>query len=265
MSKQRVSSPAPGTRPSAQGKRPQASNTKQQYSQNARPNAATNARGGTTQAGAQRRTGATARTQVNRKTGFRLRPLDMALILGGIIVVAIIVMSALSAPTQAIDPNAQLGSNNVKPAVGQAAPDFSLPDSEGTVHTLSEQKGKVVLLEFMATWCPHCQNEAPMYERIRQKYAGQPVEIWGVNATPQNHTRTGQATIDDLKWFRTTYSTEVPLLFDKTLASANAYAITGYPQIYVIDKQGNVAVQPSDTSLYTEEQITGFIDEQLKK
>jgi peroxiredoxin len=262
MSKQRTSRPSTGTQPAAQGKRPVGSNTKQQYSQNsqtARIGSATGTRTGSSPANAQRRAGTGTRTQVNRKTGFRLRPLDIALILGGIIVVAIIVMSALSAPTQTIDPNAAI-TNTTKVAVGQPAPDFTLTDSDGTSHTLSAQKGKVVVLEFMATWCPHCQNEAPMYERLREAYKDKGVEIWGINATPRNHTQTGPVTVDDLKWFRDTYQTQVPLLFDKTLASANAYGITGYPQVYIVDKQGNVAVQPPAESLFTEEQLRQYID-----
>jgi peroxiredoxin len=263
MSKQNVTRPPAGREPSAQGKRPAGSNTRPQSNQTARVNTQGGSRTGSSQANAQRRPGAGGRTQVAKKTGFRLRPLDIALILGGVIVVAIIVMSALSAPTQAIDPNASI-TNQTKVAVGQPAPDFTLSDTEGKSYALSAQKGRVVLLEFMATWCPHCQNEAPMYERLREKYASQPVDIWGINATPQNHTRTGAATLDDLKWFRTTYSTQVPLLFDKTLASANAYGITGYPQVYIVDKQGNVAVQPPADTLFTEEQLVGYIDGLLK-
>lgn len=263
MSKQIGSKPRAGTQPNAQGKRPAGSNTRPQSSQSARTGAASVQRPGSSQASAQRRPATGSRAPVARKSGFRLRPLDIALILGGIIVVAIIVMSALSAPTQTIDPNATI-SNSSKIAVGQPAPDFTLSDTEGTQHTLSAQKGKVVMLEFMATWCPHCQDEAPMYERLREKYAGQGVEIWGINATPRNHTQTGAATMDDLKWFRETYNTQVPLLFDKTLASANAYGITGYPQVYLIDKQGNVAVQPPSDSLFTEAQLTEYIDNLIK-
>ena len=170
MSKQRVSSPSGGNSPTAGGKRPAGSNNRPQNNQTGRANVSTGARGAGSQTGGQRRTASVARTQVKRKTGFRLRPLDIGLILGGIIVVAIIVWSALGAPSQAIDPSAALGSNTTRPAVGQPAPDFTLTDTEGTSYTLSEQKGKVVVLEFMATWCPHCQNEAPMYERLRQKW-----------------------------------------------------------------------------------------------
>jgi peroxiredoxin len=246
-----------------QGKRPSGGNTKPQNTQIARSNVAAGSRTGSSQASAQRRPGTGSRAPV-KKSGFRLRPLDMALILGGVIVVAIIVMSAPNAPAQAIDPNATI-SNSAKVPVGQPAPDFTLQDTEGSSYTLSAQKGKVVVLEFMATWCPHCQNEAPMYDRLREKYRDQGVEIWGINATPRNHTQTGAATIDDLKWFRTTYNTQVPLLFDKSLSSANAYGITGYPQVYIVDKQGNIAVQPPAETLFTEAQLTEQIDNLLKQ
>jgi peroxiredoxin len=263
MSKQRTGRPTGGSQPTVQGKRPSGNNTKPQYTQTARSNVSAGSRTGSQQAGAQRRPGTATRAPV-KKSGFRVRPLDMALILGGIIVVAIIVMSALSAPAETIDPNATI-SNSTKVPVGQPAPDFTLKGVDGNTYSLSAQKGKVVVLEFMATWCPHCQNEAPMYDRLRAKYAGQGVEVWGINATPQNSTRTGAATVKDLEWFRDTYKTSVPLLWDKTLASANAYGITGYPQVYIVDKQGNIAVQPPAETLFTEVQLTEQIDNLIKQ
>ncbi|HET9496180.1 MAG TPA: peroxiredoxin family protein [Chloroflexia bacterium] len=263
MSRQKAGRPTGGSQPTAQGKRPAQPSAKQQYAQGTRGNIPPPPRTTSSQAGAQRRPVTGTRKPV-KKSGFRLRPLDIALILGGIIVVGIIVMSALSAPAQAIDPNATI-TNSTKVPVGQPAPDFTLQDPEGNSYTLSAQKGKVVLLEFMATWCPHCQNEAPMYDRLLQKYKDRGVEIWGINATPRNRTQTGAATVDDLKWFRETYNTQVPLLFDKTLGSANAYGITGYPQVYLIDKQGNVAVQPPAESLFTEAELTQHIETLLQQ
>jgi peroxiredoxin len=263
MSKQKSGRPTTGTQSTAQGKRPAGSNTRPQNGQPARSNVAASTRSGSAQANVQRRQGTGNRAQVKRKTGFRLRPLDIALIIGGIIVVGIIVMSALSAPAQTIDPNATITNTNKVP-VGQPAPDFTLTDSEGASYTLSAQKGKVVMLEFMATWCPHCQNEAPMYDRLLEAYKDKGVEIWGINATPRNHTQTGPVSVDDLKWFRETYQTNVPLLFDKTLASANAYGITGYPQVYIVDKQGNIAVQPSSDALFTEEQLRQYLDDLIQ-
>ena len=46
-------------------------------------------------------------------------------------------------------------------SIGDPAPDFTLPGIDGKTYKLNEQKGKVVVLEFIATWCPHCQNDAP--------------------------------------------------------------------------------------------------------
>ncbi len=63
----------------------------------------------------------------------------------------------------------------------EIAPDFSLPDLKGQVHSLSDFKGKVVVLNFWASWCPECLAEMPELERFQREYKDKGVVLIGIN------------------------------------------------------------------------------------
>jgi len=69
-------------------------------------------------------------------------------------------------------------------SVGEQAvvrrPDFSLPDLEGKIHANSEWDGKVVIVNFWATWCPPCLKEIPMFVKLQQKYGERGLQLVGI-------------------------------------------------------------------------------------
>ncbi|RJQ17391.1 MAG: TlpA family protein disulfide reductase, partial [Nitrospiraceae bacterium] len=65
-------------------------------------------------------------------------------------------------------------------AVGKPAPVFELKDADGNLWRLSDLRGKVVYLNFWATWCTTCRSEAPSREALYQKMQGKPVQMLGV-------------------------------------------------------------------------------------
>ena len=69
----------------------------------------------------------------------------------------------------------------LKPYTGPALPDFTLNDMQGKAHRLSDYRGKVVLLNFWATWCPPCIKEMPSMQRLQAQLAGQDFTILAVN------------------------------------------------------------------------------------
>jgi peroxiredoxin len=133
--------------------------------------------------------------------------------------------------------------------VGQSAPDFSLPAADGKTYSLSQFRGQVVVLEFFAPWCPHCQADAPMFNELYDAYKDRGVQFLAVSATPygRNYSQTNRdpITMDDVKWFQDTYGVKFPMLFDKDVRAADQYGIAFYPTVYIVDRNGNVASIPT--------------------
>src|SRR5215216_2507820 len=67
-------------------------------------------------------------------------------------------------------------------AVGDAAPDWKLTDPRGRAHTLAEYRGKVVVLDFWATWCGPCTRVMPRLEKLHRKYGAQGLVVFGINS-----------------------------------------------------------------------------------
>lgn len=127
--------------------------------------------------------------------------------------------------------------NDVVPAIA-----FSLEDQYGKIHTISDYKGKVIFLNFWATWCPPCVQEMPDIQQIYELYGYNETDviILGV-ATPNDensYTQEGskQHVIDFLLEHEYTY----PTLMDTTGMLAMQYGISAYPTTFMIDMNGNV-------------------------
>ena len=186
-------------------------------------------------------------TMPQKKTSFKLRPLDIALTLGLLLVIGAIIWSGLN-PNTVANPNVAgvpEAASNTPATTGNAAPDFTLPATDNTQHTLSAQKGKVVLVEFMAPWCPHCQADAPEFNKLHDTYKDKGVQIYAVSATAwgkdyQPPDVKPPITMQDMIWFRDTFNVQYPMLFDPELKASNAYKIEYYPTVYIIDKAGNI-------------------------
>ena len=73
--------------------------------------------------------------------------------------------------------------------IGQQRPDFSLTDLDGTLRNISEWDGKVLLVNFWATWCPPCKKEIPAFMELQEKYAEQGFQIIGVAIDDEDSVR----------------------------------------------------------------------------
>lgn len=118
-------------------------------------------------------------------------------------------------------------------AVGQRAPEFTLTTFDGETYTSADLKGKVVVLNFWASWCKPCEQEADELERAWKEYAGRDdVVFLGVAWTD-----TDKKSLEYLNKFAITY----PNGPDLGTRMAQAYRITGVPETYIIDQEGNLA------------------------
>jgi thiol-disulfide isomerase/thioredoxin len=118
------------------------------------------------------------------------------------------------------------------PLVGKAALDFTLADLAGKSKRLSGFKGKVVLIDFWATWCGPCRMEMPEIEKLHARYRADGLVVLGINCS-ESPTRAG-AFVDK-------YDYTFPILLDRDGAVARLYGIDGIPTVVVIDRKGNVA------------------------
>lgn len=115
---------------------------------------------------------------------------------------------------------------------GAAAPDFSLPDLDGHSVSLSDFKGKVVVVNFWATWCPPCRAETPDFVRMQAKYRARGLEFIGLSLDA------GGAR--DVRPFADEHSVNYPMLVADDRV-ANAYGgIVFLPTSFVIDRQGRI-------------------------
>jgi thiol-disulfide isomerase/thioredoxin len=130
----------------------------------------------------------------------------------------------------------------VKPTVTETGdmgrrPDFTLPDEQGVPRGISEWDGKVVVLNFWATWCPPCLHEIPMFMEVQESYAGRGVQFLGVAIDD----------LDNVKEFTRRVGLNYPTLHGQVAAIqvSQAYGNTqgGLPYTVVIDRQGNIAAR----------------------
>lgn len=116
-----------------------------------------------------------------------------------------------------------------KMEIGKSAPDFELPDVSGRTWKLSSQKGKVVLVNFWATWCKSCRDEMPSMEALNRAMAGKPFQMLTI------------AFNDDLQLadsFARRLGATFPVLANPGPDLTEAYMITGVPETFLIDADG---------------------------
>lgn len=118
------------------------------------------------------------------------------------------------------------------------APDFSLVDQYGRTHKLSDYKGKVVFLNFWATWCPPCRGELPHIEEIYKEYKNNNEDVIILGVTAPSLGREGSK--EDIIEFLSEHKYTFPVMFDNTGDIMEQYYIDAFPTTFIIDKDGNV-------------------------
>ncbi|MBA5865795.1 MAG: redoxin domain-containing protein [Nitrospira sp. CR1.3] len=121
----------------------------------------------------------------------------------------------------------------VKP--GEAAPNFQLRDIEGRMVALSDLRGKVVLLNFWATWCGPCRVEMPAMEQLYRTYPRKDFEILAVSTDPQGVAVT--------RPFQQENHLSFPILHDAEYRVGLTYGARSLPMTFMVDRQGVVRQQ----------------------
>jgi len=165
------------------------------------------------------------------------------------IIIVVIVLFAGWAYYSSTQPGSSstLPVSSVSASVTQSglAPDFTLPivDSNGLTGqslTLSSFRGKVVLLEFMEPWCPHCQHMSSILDPLYARYSGNNSNVVFISvAGPWNG-----ATPTDTANFIKQYGTGWLFVFDSSGTIMSTYGVSSTPTFFVIGKDGSIASPP---------------------
>lgn len=117
------------------------------------------------------------------------------------------------------------------PQVGFTAPSFTLDALSGDPTTLTDLRGKVVVLNFWASWCPPCRAEMPALNAVYEKFRDQGLAVLGVNTTYQDDEAGARSAIRD--WGLT-----FPIVFDRDGATSRAYRVQAMPTTFFIGRDG---------------------------
>ena len=111
------------------------------------------------------------------------------------------------------------------------APDFTLPNPDGRKVSLKDFRGKVVFLNFWATWCEYCKDEMPTMDRLYREFKGKGFEIVAVNVKDKR-----PEALAFVKQLKLTY----PIVMDPEGEVGLLYGAFGMPTTYLIDRKGVV-------------------------
>lgn len=145
------------------------------------------------------------------------------------------------------------------PLEGAEAPDFALPvmagpgAAEGDRIALADLRGRVVLLDFWATWCPPCRESIPMLSRIHDQYVDRGVSVVGINMETLDQST--------LRSAHHTFGGSFPTVQDSDEQLSRAYQVTELPTLVVIDPQG--VIRSWSKGVPNEEELVSTIESLL--
>ena len=126
------------------------------------------------------------------------------------------------------------------------AAEFDLMDVDGQRHTLTMYRGKIVIVNFWATWCPPCRFELPAMEKVWERVKDKGVVILGINVGED---------ADTIFTFTADYPVTFPLLMDSDSKVTQIYPVIGLPTTFVINPQGNIIYRAIGTRDWNEDAL----------
>ena len=127
------------------------------------------------------------------------------------------------------------GAEGSAPQQGFRAPDFTLNTLDGRKASLSDYKGKVVLINFWASWCPPCKAEMPYIQAAYKTYRDQGLMVLAIDSTSD------QSEADAARQFANTNGLAFPVLADVRTEASQLYQVQALPTSFFVDRQGKIA------------------------
>ena len=137
------------------------------------------------------------------------------------------------------------------------SPDFNLPDLEGKTLRLSDLRGKVVVLNFWATWCPPCVEEMPGLEKLHRRFRGRPFEVVAVSVDKEGP----QKVLEFVKRGKFTFR----VLHDRKNVTEGPFGLRGLPISYVIDSKGSMVAGAIGAKDWASKKAYAYFEDLLKK
>ncbi len=179
-------------------------------------------------------------------------------LIGGILLLAFFKLTGTSSPVEATQPpalteaaapegNPQKASAPVSPQIGGLSPDFSLTALDGSTFRLSETRGRPVVLNFWATWCPPCRAEMPTIQARAEEW-GDALLVVGIEVgEPPNEVQS----------FVDSFGLTFPVVLDRNGNVSRRYLVQGLPTTVVLDADG--VVQARHVGAMSERDLDSYL------
>lgn len=148
-------------------------------------------------------------------------------------------------------PQATAGVKEASPA-----PDINVISLKNEPLKLSDLKGKVVMLNFWATWCPPCREEIPSMMKLNTTMAGQPFQMVAVSID--------EGGVPAIEAFFKESGFSLPTYTDPDGKAAKAYGVTGVPETFIIDKNGKMVKKVIGGMAWDSPQAVSFLQDLMK-
>ncbi len=136
-------------------------------------------------------------------------------------------------------------------AVGDAAPPFSLPTASGEAVVLDRLRGKVVYVDFWASWCGPCKRSFPWMNAMHDKYGARGLAIVAINVDRKRA---------DAERFLAQVPASFAVVYDAAGATPSAYAVRAMPSSYIVDASGRIV----DVELGFRDDATAALEEKIR-
>ncbi len=145
-----------------------------------------------------------------------------------------------------------------KAAVGQAAPDFALPDLDGRLHRLADYQGQIVILDFWSAECPVSQAVDPYFNERWEEWARQGIVFLAIDSNSHYND-------EEIRRARAERALRFPILRDRGNKVADAYGALTTPHIFLVDRQGLLRYRGAvdDRSFRKREPEVNYLEEAL--
>jgi thiol-disulfide isomerase/thioredoxin len=134
----------------------------------------------------------------------------------------------------------------LKPWTGGATPALELKDMQGATHDLAQYRGKVVLVNFWATWCEPCRDEIPSMQKLKRKFAGRPFEILAVNLAESENK---------VSEFLRRLPFDFIIVLDRNSAARRDWGVRVLPTSFVVGPDGRIRYSVVGDLDWTEESV----------